>query len=185
MTAIDNIRRDIREASWLRYSAAPFAGAVHNFSCPLRKRLESREYVGPYYFEPAKPGTGRGFYQASRGLACGDGTFSLRLEWANDHLSGSRLSNIDGYFCDPDGDGDTLKPIVARLPHGRGFLAGWTMGNGMAASMDATIWETIEDAARAAHDLADHDAENERDYQESHDRCEACGEKNDDCDCDE
>lgn len=160
MKAIDNIRRNLREASWLKYSAAPFAGAVHNFSRPLRKRLESREHVGPYYFEPAKPGTGRGFYQASRGLACGDSTFSLRLEWANDHLRGSRIAHINGYYCD-DYQDTTLTPIIARLPHSRGFLAGWTMGNNMAASINATIWETAEDAARAAHDLAESDADRE------------------------
>ena len=90
---------------------------------------------------------------------------ALRLEEANQHLSYSRLSNINGYYCDMDGDGDTLQPIIARLPHGRGFLAGWTMGEGMCASLDGHIWTDEEEAARAAHDLAEHDAERSREAQ--------------------
>lgn len=170
MNAIDNIRRDLREKSWLRYSGPLFAGAVHNFNIPLRKRFESRQYVGPYYFEPAKPGAGRGFYQASRGMACGDSTFSLRLELANDHIDG-RLASVNGYYCDSYGDA-TLTPIIARLPHGRGFMAGWTMGNGMAASLDATLYPTASDAAHAAHSMAEYDAEEERNREEEQDETE-------------
>lgn len=164
MQPIDNIRRDIREASYLKYSPVPFAGAVHDFTKPLRKRFEQRQYTGPYYYSPAKPGGGRGFYMGA-GMYCDKhgSTFDLRLEDANDHLSNSRLSNVNGYYCDDDGDGDTLQPIVARLPHGRGFLAGWTMGAGMCAAIDLDIFDTIEDAARAAHSKAEYDAEESRD----------------------
>lgn len=168
--ALQNLRRDLREKSWLKYSAAPFAGAVHDFSVPMAKRLKSREHVGPYYWSPTEPGKGRGFYQSSKGLFCdkSGSTFDLRLEEANDHLRGSRLAQINGYFCDEDGEGDTLKPIVARLPHGRGYLAGWTMGRGMAASLDCScIWDDIEDAARAAHDLAESDADDSREKQQA------------------
>lgn len=168
MRAIENIRRDLREGAWLQYSAAPFAGAVHNFSRPLRERLNSREHVGPYYWTPSEPGKGRGFYQASHGLACGDSTFRLRLDYANDHLSGSRLSRINGYYCDEFQD-QTLVPIIARLPHGRGFLAGWTMGANMAACVDSTIYDSEHDAALAAHDMAERDAEKERDYRANED----------------
>lgn len=163
MTAIQNIRRDLASKAWLAYSPVPFAGAIHDFSKPMAKRLASREHCGPYYWTPAKPGTGRGFYQSSKGLYCdkAGSTFDLRLESANDHLQG-RLSFIDGYFCDSDGDGDTLQPIVARLPKGRGFLAGWTMGTGMCASLDCDIYSDISDAAMAAHDMAERDAEKNR-----------------------
>ena len=140
---------------------------LHDFTVPLRKRLENRKLCGPYHWTPSEPGKGRGFYMASTGLACakhGSG-FDLRLEWANDILRGNRLSHVMGYYCDEDSDGETLQPIVARLPHGRGFLAGWTMGAGMCASLDATIWDDIEDAAREAHRMAERDAERERDYQ--------------------
>jgi hypothetical protein len=167
MAAIDNIRRDLREASYLKYSPVPFAGAVHDFAKPLAKRLASREYTGPYYWTPSKPGTGRGFYQSSRGLACGDSTFSLRLELANDHITG-RVANTTAYWCDEDGS-TTLTPIIARLPHGRGFLAGWTMGKGMAACVDADIHANPSDAAYAAHDMAECDAGKERDRDQEDD----------------
>jgi hypothetical protein len=159
MRPIENIRRDLRTHAWMKHSSAPFAGTVHDFSRPLRKRFEQRQYTGPYYWSPSKPGTRRGFYQASHGLACdkAGSSFNLRLELANDHLWGSRLRFINGYYADRD-HGDTLTPIVARLPHGRGFLAGWTMGAGMCAALDSDIYETIEDAARAAHDIAESDA---------------------------
>lgn len=164
MRPIENIRRDLRDASYLKYSPVPFAGAVHDFSRPLHERLQQREYTGPYYWNPSKPGTGRGFYQSSHGLWCDKrgSTFDLRLEFANEHLGRTRLSHINGYFSDLDGEGDTLQPIIARLPHGRGFLAGWTMGAGMCAAIDSDIHETIEDAARAAHDMAERDAEKNR-----------------------
>lgn len=133
---------------------------IHNYNRPMKERIESRKHVGPYLWKPSTPGKGRGFYCASTGLACDSNgsTFNLRLEYANDHLNG-RLSDITGYYCDEDGDGDTLQPIIARLPHGRGYLAGWTMGQGMCASIDCDIWETIEDCAREAHRMAEYDAE--------------------------
>jgi hypothetical protein len=166
MKAIDNVRRDLREASWLAHSTEPFAGVIHDFSKPLRARLAQREHTGPYYWTPSKPGTGRGFYQSSKGLFCdkAGSSFDLRLEEANDHLRESRLANINGYYCDEFGD-STLQPIIARLPHGRGFLAGWTMGRGMCASLDSDIYDDASDAARAAHSIAERDAERERDYQ--------------------
>ncbi len=132
---------------------------------PLAARREARKHVGPYRWRPAKPGTGRGFYQASGGLYMDrhGSPLYLRIEEANDHLRGSRLSQTTGYYADPFGDGDTLQPIIARLPHGRGFLAGWTMGRGMCAALGGHIWSDPEEAARAAHDMADRDAERERD----------------------
>lgn len=167
MTAIENVRRDLREASWLRWSTAPFAGAVHDFKRPMQERLKAREHVGPYYWTPAAPGGGRGFYQASKGLACdrSGSTFDLRLEVANDHLGDSRLRWIDGYYCDRF-ESDTLQPIIARLPRGRGFLAGWTMGAGMCACVELDVYATVEEAARAAHDLAERDAEKQRESEE-------------------
>lgn len=140
---------------------------LHDFSVPMRKRLEMRKVCGPYHWTPATPGKGRGFYMASEGLACakhGSG-FDLRLERANDHLREGRLSRIDGYFCDEGYDGETLQPIIARLPHGRGFLAGWTMGAGMCARLDGFIYENPEAAAKAAHNMAEYDAEEERRFQ--------------------
>jgi hypothetical protein len=139
---------------------------LHDYRKPLAYRKASRKFCGPYQWTPSKPGTGRWFYMG-KGLTVGDSTFRLRIEDANECLPpGSRLRFINGYYTDDDSClSDTLKPIIARLPHGRGFLAGWTMGEGMSSCVDAHIWETEEEAARAAHDMAERDAEKEREYQ--------------------
>lgn len=143
----------------------PFAGAIHDFSVPMAKRAESRKVVGPYYSAPRKVGSGIGFYMGSDGQMAKHGAgIRLRIEEANDHLRGSRLSHVNGYYCD-DFESDTLQPIIARLPKGRGFLAGWTMGEGMCASLDSHIWPDEAEAARAAHGEAERDAERQRDCQ--------------------
>lgn len=138
-----------------------------------RKPVKARHSrnVGPYCWtvpDAAERSEGRGFYLASKGMQVDPhgSSFDLRLSDANEHLAASRLSDTSGYFTGDDMS-DTLKPIVARLPRSRGFLAGWTMGNGMASNLDTTtIHDTAEEAARAAHDMAERDAEHEREYQE-------------------
>lgn len=123
-----------------------------DYGKPLTERAEMRKYCGPYYWAPAKPGNGRGFYQASKGLRMDShgSTFDLRLDYANTYAPYQRRGS--GPFRSENDSEFTA--IIARLPHGRGFLAGWTMGNGMIASLDAHIWTDIEDAARAAIDEA-------------------------------
>lgn len=149
---------------------------------PLAERLAdykaskiTRPTVGGYYWtvpelRTAKNG-GRGFYQSGAGLWVDDegSSFDLRLAPAGDFIDG-RLSWTTGYYTDHQGDGDTLKPIVARLPRGRGFLAGWTYGEGMAATLDGHRWDNARDAAYAAHQMAEQDAAEEADYQEQQDR---------------
>lgn len=137
---------------------------LHNFNRPLAQRAESRKFCGPYRWTPSKPNNGRGFY-CDGNEQCGDGPIRLRLEEANDHIS-SRLSDTLGYYCDPCAAGETLQPIIARLPRGRGFLAGWKMGPNMCAMLDSDIHETERDAALAAHGFAERDAENMRDSYE-------------------
>ena len=137
-----------------------------DYGRPLAARLASRKYCGPYRWTPAAPGTGRGFYSGSSALdmdARGS-SFRLRIEDANDHIR-DRRNQIRGYYCDPDCI-DTLQPIIARLPRGRGFLAGWTMGAGMCASLEGDIYPDAESAASAAHCAAEYAAEREREYQE-------------------
>jgi len=95
---------------------------------------------------------------------------NLRIEGANEHISG-RQSRTTAYWGDDDGF-TTFTPIIARLPHARGFLAGWTMGQGMAASLEPEIYETPEDAAFAAHSIAEDVAEREREYREDEDERE-------------
>lgn len=132
----------------------------------LRERLEMRKTCGPYQWTPTTPGKGRGFYSSSRNqLEMGDATFRLRLELANDHLRG-RLARTNGYYCDLDGD-TTLTPVIARLPHGRGFLAGWTMGAGTCGALDAYVYSDVRDAAGAAHQMAENDAEAQREYEDA------------------
>ena len=132
-----------------------------DYSATVARRLEMRRWVGPYCWTPAKPNQGRAFYQHNGSLKVDakGSTFNLRLEFANDHLTG-RLARVYGYCM---GHGEYIQPIIARLPHGRGFLAGWTMGSGMLASVDATIHASEHDAALAAHDEAASAAERERD----------------------
>ena len=130
---------------------------------PLAERANARKFCGPYYWTPAKPGKGRGFYQASKGLRMDPrgSSFDLRLDYANTHAPYQRRGS-GPFWSENDCE---FTAIIARLPHGRGFLAGWTMGNGMLASLDAYIWPDIEGAAQAAIDDARQAAENDcRDY---------------------
>lgn len=124
-----------------------------DYKRPLQARKEARKVVGPYRWTPTAPGNGRGFYMATDLTMAPHGAgIDLRLEDANDHLSGRYPT---AYWTSEDGTGDKIKPIIARLPRGRGFLAGWTMGRGMCASLDGSIYPNEEDAARAAHSEAE------------------------------
>lgn len=146
---------------------------THNIKRPMVERVQSRKHAGPYHWTPRDAATsdGFGFYCSQRSELAMDGHGSicnLRLELANDHLRGSRLAQTSGYYCDDYGD-QTLIPIIARLPHGRGFLAGWTMGAGMCGSMCTAIHDDEREAAMAAHDEAERCAERERDAQAAFD----------------
>lgn len=110
---------------------------------------------------------GRGFYLAS------DGAPGLRWQWADD---ADRSLDHKGWCTDAHDDGDVIRGVVFRLPHGRGFLAGWSMGEGMASAVAYDVFEDEVDAARAADELARVAAEREMEYhaqQESED-CEDC-----------
>lgn len=134
----------------------------------LEERLAMRRHCGPYEWTPRNTAKsdGFGFYAASNGLAMGDGPCTLRLELANDHLTG-RLSDTRGYytnsFCD-----ETVKPIIARLPHGRGYLAGYTLGRGMASGLETDLYDSPESAAHAAHSIAENVAELNREDEEQY-----------------
>jgi hypothetical protein len=149
---------------------------LHDYKRPMRERLESRKYCGPYKWTPSLPGKGRAFYQSSKKLACdrNGSTFDLRLEYANDHLDDhgyGSLSRINGYYYDRFED-ETLVPIIARLPHGRGFLAGYTAGGGMFAGIAPEVYTDLEDACRAAHSEAEHWAEKNRESSEESEETE-------------
>lgn len=105
---------------------------------------------------------GKGFYLESTG---GGQPFGLRWDWA-DEVADIRHT---GWFCD-DYQDEKIRGIVLRLPKGRGFLAGWSMGEGMASEVEYYVYETIREAARAADSLAESAAEKERDFREEEER---------------
>ena len=123
----------------------------------LRKKWAGRKFVGEYSHAPTPNGIrGRGFYLDNAGQPF------TRWKWADDVIN---LRHITGYFCDLHAD-QTIRGIVAILPHNR-FLAGWSMGEGMASEVDGSIYDTPEDAAYAADSMAEYVAEREREYQEA------------------
>lgn len=80
------------------------------------------------------------------------------------------MAGIAGYYASPLDFGDTTQPIIARLPRGRGFLAGWSLGPGMASGLDLIIWDNPRDAAFRAHQLAEEIAQEMRE-QDEEDSC--------------
>lgn len=62
-------------------------------------------------------------------------------------------------------DCDPMTAIVMRLPRGRGFLAGWTMGEGMLSEVSRDIWDNENDAMNEAERMAQRAAEDEAQYQ--------------------
>jgi hypothetical protein len=138
-----------------------------DYGRPLAARKAARRYVGPYTWRPSAPGNGRGFYSGSHALTMDPrgSSLALRLEDANDHLR-DRRRFVSGYYADDYQDA-TLEPIIARLPSGRGFLAGWTMGANMCGSLEPEVYPDAASAASAAHDAAEYAAEREREQQQS------------------
>lgn len=128
------------------------------------RRLELRKFAGSasgYYHKPTPNNQeGIGFY-----LESGNGApFGLRWTWC-DEVEGVRIDHT-GWFCD-DYQDTKVRGIVFRLPHGRGFLAGWSMGEHMASSVDFHVYADEASAACAADSIAERTAENEREYQAS------------------
>lgn len=138
--------------TWPRYVARMACGPV-----ALRKKWEGRKVCGEYYHapRPEQAGKGRSFYLNS------DGQPFTRWQWCDD-VPGVRIDHT-GWFTDEYGDSEKIRGIVVALPHGR-FLAGWSMGEGMASTVDADVYDTAEDAAFAADSMAEHAAEDEREY---------------------
>lgn len=159
--AMDGIRRSI--AGIVERGHVP----LRDFARPIRERNSGP--CGPYYFTPGALITdGRtapeGFsgYLNSRADEISEGSYvRLRVTRADEV---ARL-NHTGWFTDDDGVNDVMYGVIARLPRSRGFIAGWSMGAGMATSFSRTIYETAEEAARAADHEAEREAERERDYQ--------------------
>lgn len=141
--------------TWPRYVATlPRGSLADRF-----KNRHSRGLTGDYYHSPApNAAKGRGFYLNS------DGMPDLRWQWA-DECEGACIRHT-GWFCHEDGYGETIRGIVMRLPKGRGFLAGWSMGEGMSSTIDYfPIFDNAADAAACADSMAENAADNEREYQ--------------------
>ena len=136
---------------WPRYVATltPLSG--------LRKKRELRKVCGGYYHAP-KPNSnnGRGFYLSDAGQPF------TRWQWADD-VEGAHISH-SGWFTDDYGDSEKIRGIVVLLPHGR-YMAGWSMGEGMASTIEPGVFDDIVDAARVADSIAENAADNEREYQ--------------------
>ena len=127
---------------------------LHDFARPLAERAKSRKVCGPYRWTPTKPGSGRGFYmECGRSLRMARHGSGMQLRVVEVTRRGSQWSHEFG---------DTFQAIVLRLPRSRGFLAGWTLGAGMCASVDSTIYDDADDASRAACDEAERACD--RDY---------------------
>ena len=142
--------------SWPRFIATLPHG-------PLRDRI-ARRRVRPVCGEayhaprPEQAGKGRGFYLDERQHAPAIGR---HWYWCEDV---SNAIDHRGWYCDEQRD-DKMRGIVVGLSHGR-FLAGWAMGINMTASVDGTVYTSLDDAARAADEEARIAAEHEREYRE-------------------
>lgn len=117
-----------------------------------------------------------------------DRILGLRWAWCDEipsdwGMSHRQLIGHRGWFLDDDIQDDVSRGIVLKLPRGRGYLAGWSLGEGMITEIDCTVFEDAVDAARAADSMAENMAEKEREYRAA--CCEECGEHEDDCDCGE
>jgi hypothetical protein len=141
-----NIESTFAGFNYPRYIAALPRGSVAD-------RLARRSPVvcGKTYQPAPDPVGGRG--TLARGFYLGDGSQPFtRWEWCDD--VDDRILHT-GWFADPDGDGDKIRGIVVRLSHGRGFLAGWAMGEGMAGTVYRDVYADAVDAARAADSFAE------------------------------
>jgi len=130
---------------------------------PMAKRLANAKnpVTGEYQLRPAPRQAGEAvtfFYLDS------DFMPSLRWEWC-DEVEGMRIHHT-GWFCDEHQD-SKIRGLIMRLPKGRGFLAGWSMGESMASQVEISkIYSTPEQAARAADSMAEDTANKEHEYSE-------------------
>lgn len=119
----------------------------------LRKKWAGRKFCGEYYHAP-KPNNrdSIGFYLENDGM---------RWQWCDDVNTSIRHS---GWYCDEYGD-QKIHGIVIRLPHGK-YLAGWSMGQGMASEIEYSLFDNAEECARYSDGLAEIAAELNRENME-------------------
>jgi hypothetical protein len=127
---------------------------------PLPKRVQEakRCCTSGYYGSPTPNNTdGIGFYLSDSG----GNPFQLRWKWCDDIAT--RIHHT-GWYCDDYQDAK-IRGLVLALPHGRGWLAGWSMGEGMASEVSYHVYDEEMSAAYAADSMAEHAADREREYQ--------------------
>ena len=124
---------------------------------PVGKRLSTAYQTAARPITRSSPADSWGFYL--------DSDFAPGLRWSYaDEVTSLRHN---GWFYDDFGD--SIRGIVMALPHGMGWLAGWTMGKGMASCVHCSIYDDEEEAARAADDAARYAADEQRDYEQAED----------------
>jgi hypothetical protein len=166
--------------SMLRHSIAGIAEGrlpLRDLSRPIMERNSG--VTGPYFFTPGplitsarnKP-EGFGGYLNGSETMIDEGAFArLRVRRADSIV---KLRH-KGWFTDDDCIGELAFGIVATLARSRGFLAGWSLGGNMCASLSRTIYWIEQEAARAADREAELAAEKERDYQREQAAKESAG----------
>jgi hypothetical protein len=133
----------------------------------MQQRLESAKnpVTSGYYHapKPIREDRGMGFYLDEK---CGP--FALRWKWSDEVVN----LRHKGWLFDKF-QSETIRGLVMRLPSGRGFLAGWSMGENMASGVGARSYETEREAAYAADREAELIAEQERESAEKNKLVEA------------
>lgn len=144
--------------TWPRFVADLPKGTMASRLAKAKNRC-----TGPYYHAP-KPAAGRdngkGFYLSDAGAP------GLRWTWCDEVEGVGRSIDHTGWFTDNFGTGEKIRGLVFRLPHERGFLAGWSMGEGMASALEYDVYPDEISAAHAADSLAESAAEDQREFEE-------------------
>lgn len=144
-----NIESTFAGFNYPRYIAALPRGSVAD-------RLASRSPVvcGKTYQPgpaPVESGAGRRFFYL------GDGSEPFgRWTWCDE--VDDRIDHT-GWFTDHYGDSDKARGLVVNLGRGRGYLAAWSLGDGMAGEVCRQVYADAVDAARAADSMAEEAAE--------------------------
>lgn len=147
------------------YHFASFAYPRYQWSLPHGSYKNGmRKQPSGYILSPGtSPSPDLGFYLIPDHSKDGGCPFSLRWSWC-DEVEGTRIRHT-GWFCDEWQD-EKIRGLVFTLPRGRGFLAGWSMGESMISLVERYVYESATDAARAADSMAEKAADEEREYQE-------------------
>jgi len=141
--------------TWPRYVARLPAG-------PLADRLARRRPVvcGQYYHAPAPVTAETGHFSGY----LGSDFWGYRWQWA-DEIAGANIDHR-GWFSDEYGDSDKIRGIVILLPHGR-YLAGWSMGEGMASTGRRRFFDDPIECAYYADQMAEQAAEQAREEEQA------------------